>query len=253
MRTFSALAAAAAVAALVVVPSSSGAAGDAAAEPIEIGHIPECTEAVPAAVALPGDPISLEATVLLDGISSARAGHVMGVAARSYAPLGITLRPTYRAVAFGGDDAVKLIDQAKSSFGGDRPAGSDVVLVLTDKDIQVGGNTAVAGMADCIGGVAFADRAFAVAEVQPEDGIALGPIVLDYELSAKVAAHELGHLMGAHHHYANCVEGVPSELGDGDVVSPCTLMFNAVNPSSLNFAALNGAVVAGHAQAYAAP
>jgi hypothetical protein len=249
-----------AAALLVIVPSPSGArrlvGGTAspttatAAAPIEIGHIPECLEAVPAAVAVPGDAVALDVVVLLDGVSSARATHIMNVAASSYSPLGISLRYGFQTVGFGTDSASGIIQAAKDHFGGARPAGSDVVLVLTSKDIQDGGNTAVAGLADCIGGVAFPENAFAVAEVTVDDaGLPFGPVVLGYEMPAKIAAHEIGHLMGAHHHYANCVEGIASELAEADV-SPCTLMFNAADLSSLNFSVLNGAVVAGHGQAY---
>jgi hypothetical protein len=253
MRTFAALTAAAAAAVLLLVPNPSGAAPTASAAPIEIGHIPECIEAVPAAVAVPGQAVNLDVRVLLDGVSSSRGASVMADAARSYSPLGITLVPSYQSVSFSGTEGQDIIDQAKATFGGARPAGSDVVLVLTSKDIEADGDPVLAGLADCIGGVAFPEHAFAVSEVFPDDGQPIGPLyVFDYKLSGKVAAHEVGHLMGAHHHYANCVEGIPSEAADGDV-SPCTLMFNAVNPSSFNFSALNGTVVAGHAQAYAIP
>ena len=253
MRTFVALAAAASAAVLLVLPNPSGAAPTAAAAPIEIGHIPECIEAVPAAVAVPGEAVNLEVQVLLDGVSASRGAAVMADAARSYAPLGVTLVPSYETVSFSGLEGQAMIDQAKATFGGTRPPGSDIVLVLTSKDIETQGDPALAGLADCIGGVAFPEHAFAVSEVFADDGVPIGPVyVFDYKLSGKVAAHEVGHLMGAHHHYANCVEGIPSEAAEGDV-SPCTLMFNAVNPSSFNFSVANGAVVAGHAQAYAAP
>ena len=55
-------------AATVVVLSAPA---QAAAEPIEVGHIPECTEGVPAAVAIPaGAPaLALDVRVLLDGVS----------------------------------------------------------------------------------------------------------------------------------------------------------------------------------------
>jgi hypothetical protein len=59
-------------------------------------------------------------------------------------------------------------------------------------------------------------------------------------------------VMGAHHHYANCVEGNLSEVGEPEV-SPCTLMINVVNIASLNFSTFNGSVVRGHALQYAAP
>jgi len=72
------------------------------------------------------------------------------------------------------------------------------------------------------------------------------------ELLAGYAAHEIGHLLGAHHHYGNCVEGNLSSASDDDI-SPCTLMFPAVNGASMNFGTLEGLVVRGHAVDYAAP
>jgi hypothetical protein len=226
----------------------------AAAEPIEIGHIPECLEAAPAAVAIPpGQSVTLSATVLLDGVGAARGGEVFQAARPAYSPLGINLVPSFESVNFSGTDADGLISQAKDHFGGERPAGADVVYVLTGKDIELGGDTAVAGLADCIGGVAFPDRAFAVGEdFSAEDASAIGPLFLARNLSAKVAAHEIGHLMGGHHHYANCAEGLLSESLTSEL-SPCTLMFNAVDLASINFATTNGLVVRGHAEAYALP
>ena len=223
----------------------------AQAAPIEIGHIPECTELVPAAISLDNTPINLETRVLLDGVSLERGQQVLQTASTSYAPVGITLTPTFETVSFSGTDAQGLIDQSKALFGGATPTGADLVYTLTSKDIQAGGQTAVAGLADCIGGVAFDDRAFAVGENFTDDEAALLGIPIARNMSAKVAAHELGHLMGGHHHYANCIEGLLSEF-PGEL-SPCTLMFNAVDLSSINFATLNGIVVKGHAQLYAAP
>jgi Metallo-peptidase family M12B Reprolysin-like len=224
----------------------------ASAQPIEVGHIPECLEAAPAAVAIPvGAPaVTLDVRVLLDGVSTTRAAAVLDTAKRSYTPLGINLVPSFQSVSFSGTDAQGLIDQSKALFGGSRPAGIDIVYTLTTKDIQAGGNTAVAGLADCIGGVAFDDRAFGVGEnFTTDESLAIGPTALARNLTAKVTAHEIGHLMGGHHHYANCAEGVlgdppPSEL------SPCTLMINAVDLASLNFSTANGLVVRGHMEAY---
>jgi hypothetical protein len=220
--------------------------------PIDEEH--ECLEPVPDAVStdhLTGGPrLDLAVRVLLDGPSVARATEIFATATRSYEPLAITLRAvSFEPVSFTGDDAQGLINQAKAHFGGSRPAGTDLVYVFTSKDIQAGGNTAVAGLADCIGGVRFDDSAFAVGED-------FGPAEQDDPLqrngTAKVLAHELGHVMGAHHHYANCVEGNLSEVGEPEV-SPCTLMINVVNLASLNFSTFNGSVVRGHALQYAAP
>ena len=222
----------------------------ASAEPIEIGHIPECTELVPAAVTVvPDGEVGLGVHVLLDGVSSADGQAIMGQINQSYDPLGTPVSLSFASVNLDGTDAASLIEQSKDAVSGVPPGGADVVYTLTSKDIELGGNTAVAGLADCIGGVAFPERAFAVGEVIDPDQTAVGPVVVAGSLSAKVAAHEVGHLMGGHHHYANCAEGLLSELGAE--LSPCTLMFNAVNTSSFNFSTLNSLVVRGHAEAYA--
>ena len=240
--------------ALVVTVGSILAATSSApaqAAPIEIGHIPECTELVPAAISVDNTPVTLTTRVLLDGVSVARGQQVFEVAKNSYAPLGITLSPSFQTVSFSGTDAQGLIDQSKALFGGTRPAGTDLVYTLTSEDIEVDGQTAVAGLADCIGGVAFADSAFAVGENFTTDEAALLGIPVNRSMTAKVAAHELGHLMGGHHHYANCVEGLLSEF-PGEL-SPCTLMFNYVDLQSLNFSTLEGITVRGHAVQYANP
>jgi hypothetical protein len=224
----------------------------ASAEPFEIGHIPKCLEGVPAAVAIPpGAPLALDVRVLLDGVGQARAQDVFEDAKRSYAPLGIALTPSFQSVSFSGTDAQGLIDQSKALFGGSRPAGIDIVYTLTSKDIEAGGNTGVAGLADCIGGIAFPDRAFAVGEnFTPDESLAIGPTALARNLTAKVAAHEVGHLMGGHHHYANCAEGVLADPPPNEL-SPCTLMINAVDLASLNFSTTNGLIVRGHMEAFA--
>lgn len=112
-----------------------------------------------------------------------------------------------------------------------------------------------------IGGIRWPDTSFfVVSDIRniedPQTGttgrlnaLGLNPNV---DATAEVFAHEMGHLMGAHHHYANCAEGNVSSAGPSDL-SPCTLMFPAVNFASLNFAALEGATVRGHAVNYAKP
>ena len=129
----------------------------------------ECIEPVPASASVQGitdegQQVELSTIVLLDGVSKARGQEVMARAADAYAPASVTLTSRFERVAFAGDDAQGLIDQAKARFGGQRPGRTDLVYVLTAKDIQLDGNTGVAGLADCIGGVRFPERAFAVGE-----------------------------------------------------------------------------------------
>ncbi|HKV11661.1 MAG TPA: zinc-dependent metalloprotease family protein [Thermoanaerobaculia bacterium] len=216
-----------------------------------------CLEAVPATLGIAGvtdsgQRVSLDVAVLLDGVSVGVADQIMTKAAESYAPLRVDLRvASYKTVAFTGTEGDDIIQQAKNYYGGVRPAGSDLVYVLTSKDITTDGDTGLAGLADCIGGVRFANHAFAVGEAVGIEETALGPFLLEVDAHPEIAAHELGHLMGAHHHYANCVEGVLQ--GAPNDLSPCTLMFNFVDFQSLNFAQLDGAVVRGHAVKHASP
>jgi hypothetical protein len=228
-----------------------GAAGPAQAAPFEIGQIPACTELVPAAVAPTNAPVRLDVRVLLDGTSQARAATIFQEAARSYFTLGITLALTYQTVSFSGTEASGLIAQSKAFFGGSRPPGTDVVYTFTNKDMtEAGLGNAVAGLADCIGGVAFPDRAFAVGEDLADFPLRVGPLRTGTQVAGHVAAHEIGHLMGAHHHYANCVQNVvPATRND----NPCTLMFNDVSLTGRAFSALNSLTVRGHAQLYARP
>ena len=221
----------------------------------------DCVEVVPDSLSVngvtdPGAMITLRVRILLDGVSQSRAQQIVTQARTSYDSLGINLTPTYQSVSFSGNDALAIIQQARSMFGGTRPSGVDLVHVLTSKDIEIDGDDTVAGLADCIGGVRFGNRAFSVSEVEPlyptgSENLPLGPLTLYANVSAKLAAHEMGHLLGGHHHYANCIEGAPSAaaLEPG----PCTLMFNVADFVSPNFSTLNGAIVRGHSVLYAAP
>lgn len=210
-----------------------------------------------------GQAISLDVALVLDGIAEADARALVAKAAESYAPLNVAL--TTHSVRFESfldeqgrpvTDGLALIRMAKQRLGGVRPAGSDLVAVLTSQDIQQLGQTAVAGIADCIGGVAHPDRAFLVAEATPSGDIAIGPVVFQANATANVLAHEAGHLMGGQHHYANCVEGVQaSDVRDDGTVegSPCTLMFNAADFLGPNFGVVNGSVARGSAFRFARP
>jgi hypothetical protein len=228
----------------------------------DTGDTVACLEGAPVTAApyIPGisRQISLDTVVLLDGVTKAFGQALMTKARESYAPLGIDLKVVkWKSVSFTGDLGSEIILQAKDLFGGGRPAGSDVVLTLTSKDIASIDATSgekdygLVGLADCIGGVRFAGNAFAVSESAGIEPLVVGPFTLEVNAHAEAAAHEIGHLMGVHHHYGNCVEG--NLEGDTYDLSPCTLMFPFVDFTSLNFGTFEGAVVRGHAEAYATP
>jgi hypothetical protein len=225
----------------------------------------ECLEPVPASfgtagITDAGERIELSVELLLDGTDPARAREVMAKAAESYAPLGIDLTlHSMRPVTIQSIESSAIIEEGKqASAGGVPPAGVDVVVVFTNKDMQAydpsGQAATVIGQADCLGGIRYPTHSFAV--VTDVSGIEKDEHVpgffLNIDAAAETLAHEIGHLMGAHHHYGNCVEGNLTSGGDGDV-SPCTLMFPAVNGASLNFGTFEGVVVRGHAVDFAAP
>lgn len=204
-------------------------------------------------------PVSLDLHVLADrGVSEARAAEVVAQAQRTYTPLNINLNIVgSQHVSFTGVDPLDLIAQAKSVFGGSRPAGSDLVVMVTSADLALApSGNGVAGLADCIGGVRYADRAFMVVEDiaqtfdYPDEGFDVFGVALSTQLTAKAFAHEVGHLLGAHHHYGNCTEGAVAAL-DQDY-APCTVMLTViVDFLSHRFGTVNGAVVRGHAEEWA--
>lgn len=224
----------------------------------------ECLSLTPDAVSVPvvddpGDPITLDLHVIADrGVSDARARSIVAQAQRTYTPLNINLNVvSSEHVNFTGTDALGLIGQAKARVGGPRPAGTDVVITITSADLTVEGlGNGVAGMADCIGGVNDPAHSFLVAEDAaitvdyPDQGFDIGPVTFSPGLSAKIVGHELGHILGAHHHYGNCAEGVTAAT-DGDY-APCTIMLTVVvDFLSHRFGALESNVVRAHAHEWA--
>jgi hypothetical protein len=256
------------VQAYIITPGSGYAAVAQPTNGAPSDVVRECLEAVPQHIGLPkldgGQRIELSVMVLLDGTSATVAQQLFTKAAASYKPLNIdlVLKGTI-PVSYTTSVSEDLIAAAKATVGGKTPAGIDIVGVFTNKEMQAatGGAGTVVGQADCIGGIRWDETSFLVfsdirdienpttGETGTLNSLGLNPNV---DAAAEVIAHEIGHLMGAHHHYANCVEGQLTSAGPTDV-SPCTLMFPMVNFASLNFAMLEGATVRGHAVNHAAP
>ena len=242
------------VAGLTVLPLLSSAAHAQAFED-PTGLSEDCNQFVPNTASVPVELADVELRVLflLDGVTLEQAEPRVAAMKHSYAPLGIQLSAIYRTEAFSVDNGQEIIDAAKARLGGSRPNWAHLVYVLTAKNITDGGafGTGLAGLADCIGGVARDDTAFAVGEfagAADPDSIS-GLISLNANYTELVGAHELGHLLGAHHHYANCAESAKIL----PVFGPCTLMFNDVSLASTAFSTLNSAVVRGQVDRYVLP
>ncbi|HUS23798.1 MAG TPA: zinc-dependent metalloprotease family protein [Candidatus Binatia bacterium] len=203
-----------------------------------------------------GQTVELSVSVLLDGIDEQLARDIMAIAKTAYAPLNIdlTLKGVH-PVTIHSSVSNEMIDESKS-FAGNKPLdGADVQVTMTTKEMQAatGGAGTVLGQADCIGGIRAPYNAFLVATVGPEAPFDVGGFLLSVDQGPETIAHEIGHLMGAHHHYGNCVEGISPEDADRNDISPCDLMFPSVEPLSLTFGTLEAATVRGHAVEFASP
>ncbi|MAO80401.1 zinc-dependent metalloprotease family protein [uncultured Nocardioides sp.] len=231
--------------AAVLATTGLAAAPTAVAEPIDVpgaamldGWLGNCLALVPGHLSLTNTPVDLDVRILLDGATPETAASAVASMRKAYEPIGITVRESYETVSFSGAVAESLIEQAKAHYGGERPDGIDIVYVLSDKDVTGGAyGSALAGLADCLGGVRFDDRAFAVGQVNDDGDLS--------EATGKTMAHEIGHLLGAHHHYSS-PEGLlapsPNVLS---LMSPDTTL------ASLRFSTLEAAVVGGYAARYA--
>lgn len=197
--------------------------------------------------------VVLDVHVILVGIDQPAAERIMKRVAGVYEPIGVKVDATYEKVDLKIDpppdtsatgtvlstsESRAYIQASKDHFGGRRPWHADVVYTMLGGELA----SAVAGQADCVGGIAYPDAAFAVGEAEYGDEISEW-------YSAKIAAHEIAHLLAAHHHFANCAEGNRDDLAEH--LTPCTLMFNDVFLISLGFSTLEAAVVRAYALEYA--
>jgi len=136
----------------------------------------------------------------------------------------------------GFDEADAIMAALKAHYNATYPGlARDAVHLL------LGGDAAgsVAGQANCIGGAGYLDAGYSWAEASPEEDRALpgGAKVLQ-QMALKVSAHELGHVLGAHHHYANCAEAA-AWYSPQDALATCTLMYNDSGLVSLGFSTPN--------------
>ena len=198
-----------------------------------------------------GQTVYLDILALLDNVDKERAQAIFESAEAAYLPLGIEFRVTYDEVAFHETNRGDFAWEAALHVGGSRPEGIDIVHTLTD---QSWGEAE--GWVFCIGGIKWDTAAFSFSRTHPQEDVTISPLgVRTYvDSSAIFVAHEMGHLLGGEHQYANCVEGQAlAFLGPESRFSPCTVMWFESTPPSLSFSTVNGIIVRALAEGYATP
>ncbi|HYO61205.1 MAG TPA: zinc-dependent metalloprotease family protein [Actinomycetota bacterium] len=238
-------------ASLYLVAAPAGAAPLREAPVIDRAE-PDCTQIPPEVtppLAIEKTPVlPLEARIMYEPGALRVVKEHMSTARDAFARIGVRLKLRYDEVDppdhwpsefFDEPSGDEIMGFMKSQYGGLRPAGVDVVYYMT--------GYWSGGLADCIGGVRFPDRAFAFGSL--EYALEGGPSSPTAD-EGVIAAHEIGHLLGAHHHYSNCTEALPSGATRGDV-NPCTTMSPLATTASSTFSTLEASYIRHYVAKYA--
>ena len=157
--------------------------------------------------------------------------------------IAVPVTVSYDFMPLAVDGSGYPYEQVRKRYGGVRPGGVDVVHVMTDEF--------AGGYADCIGGIAFAERAFSVGNVHYT---LQGTAAVDRVPGGMVAAHEISHLLGAQHQQFNCVEAAPQQARQPATdgwTGPCTLMSPAALLASETFSTLERNTIRSFVRTYA--
>jgi hypothetical protein len=161
----------------------------------------------------------------------------------TYARIGVPVRVTYDFFTWHVHGLEYPWEAVRRHYGGYRPAGVDVVDLITD---QFAG-----GVAACIGGVRSPDRAFANSQLHYKTE---GLVAARDVPPAVLAAHEIGHLLGAQHNQSNCAEAAAQQVAapasDGSF-GPCTIMSPLAYQASETFSTLERNTVRAYVDRFA--
>jgi hypothetical protein len=193
--------------------------------------------------------LSMEVRVLAQSGDKAKAKELFKSTADAFSRVGVKIKARFQEVdtpaAWGdgsgtaGPDQRAILSFMKGIFGGERPPGVDLVYFMT--------RHWAGGFADCIGGVRYPDRAFAFGSIEYRiEGVVPAPTADE----GVIAAHEIGHLLGAHHHYSNCAEALPSVAYRADV-NPCTTMSPFAATASRTFGLVERSFIRSYVREFA--
>jgi predicted Zn-dependent protease len=240
----------------MIAAPTAGAGSARKGLPARIDRAEDCDPRVPHSVKVwtgSGSEVVVNTLVLLDGVLKPDAQVIVDKANASYRPLNITIQPEFRKVELqpGVTRAEELIAAARTLVGGARPEGTDVVYVLTTRDLSIAAGDVV-GYADCIGGIRYANRSFAISE-SFEETLESAGVTFYRDGPAKTLAHEIGHLLGARHEHANCVQGAAVQDVSNTEPTVCTLMTNYLDLQSSEIGTAESFIIRSYAEAYALP
>ena len=233
-------------------------AGAAGARPIDRSSAPVIDAGAPDCQQIPPDsmpPVAtdvsevlpLEARILIEPGDRPTAEALLETTVDAFDRIGIRLKLSYQEVRpewgdpadFGGPTPAEILRFMKHVVGPRPPQGTDLVYFMT--------RHWDGGMADCIGGIRYPRRAFAFGSIDYAiEGIVPSPTAHE----GVIAAHELGHLLGAHHHYSNCAEALPSGATRTEV-NPCTTMAPLATVASSTFGVVERSFIRAYVAEYA--
>ncbi len=225
-----------------------------------------CTEETPDVVstAMPDAPaVPLRVLIFNDHVPPAHVATALKETARVLATAGVKAtfvvkRLDLRAEGTNAEGEPALSVEtahaaSRKATGGKEPRGIDIVHLLTTRDLYQAGTYTVAGHAECIGGIRYAGWSYSASEAELRVRYLKGTsIVMQPDNTGRNTAHEIGHLLGAHHHYGTCGETAAEELtrSRGGV---CSVMFPDSAVHGGRFDALNARIVRGHVEKYGGP
>lgn len=213
---------------------------------------PDCTqippEETPALALSTSDQLTLRVRFVFERGDRKLAKTYVATTVSAFERIGVALEPSFERIPVPEDwensplssepSREEQFELVKKHYGGRRPDGTDAVYYFS--------RYWAGGFADCIGGIRWPDRAFAIGSTDyATEGIVPAPTVNE----GVIAAHELGHLLGAHHHYSNCVEAAPKGTLAGEP-GACTTMSPLAITASTTFSLMEASFIRHYVQEY---